>query len=94
MRINARSSGLRAGRMVAAPAIDVHRAWHRRNDHCTWSTVRDVNEFDEKNHWLIERGEGSSLPSVNVSGAELRASAQPAQQKGRMRSRWRAYRPG
>jgi hypothetical protein len=28
--------------------------------------VRDIDEFDEKNHWLIDRGDGSGLPSVNL----------------------------
>lgn len=27
---------------------------------------RDITEFDEKNHWIIDRGDGSNLPSVNL----------------------------
>jgi hypothetical protein len=48
----------------AAPAFEVYGAWHCGNDYCTWSTVRDINEFDAKNHWLIDRGDGT--PSVNL----------------------------
>ena len=48
----------------ADQAVDVYGAWHCGNDYCTWSSVRDVNEFDGKNHWLIDRGDGT--PSVNL----------------------------
>jgi hypothetical protein len=48
----------------AAPAFEVYGAWHCGNDYCTWSTVRDIGEFDAKNHWLIDRGDGT--PSVNL----------------------------
>ena len=48
----------------APQSVDVYGAWHCGNDYCTWSTVRDVAEFDQKNHWLIDRGNGS--PSVNL----------------------------
>jgi hypothetical protein len=55
---------------VAEPArispspIEVYGAWHCGNDRCAWSTVRDMADFDRKNHWLIDRGDGS--PSVNL----------------------------
>ena len=26
----------------------------------------DMTDFDTKNHWLIDRGDGSGLPSVNL----------------------------
>ncbi|MEV8516070.1 hypothetical protein [Dactylosporangium sp. NPDC051484] len=54
----------------AAPAsaaggpIQVYGAWHCGNDACIWGTVRTVSEFDSRNHWLIDRGDGR--PSVNV----------------------------
>lgn len=48
---------------VATP-IQIYGAWHCGNDACTWGTVRDMNDFDVKNHWLIDRGDG--LPSVNL----------------------------
>ena len=44
--------------------IQVYGAWHAGNDACTWSTVRTIPEFDSKNHWLIDRGDGH--PSVNL----------------------------
>ena len=42
----------------------IYGAWHCGNDACTWSTARSVSEFDSKNHWLIDRGDGR--PSVNL----------------------------
>jgi hypothetical protein len=45
-------------------AVEVYGAWHCGNDYCTWSTVRDPVDFDQKNHWLIDRGDG--MPSVNL----------------------------
>jgi len=54
----------------AAPAfatpISVYGAWHCGNDACTWASVRDMTDFDVKNRWLVDRGDGSGLPSVNV----------------------------
>jgi hypothetical protein len=54
--------------------ISIYGAWHCGNDYCTWASVRDMNEFDEKNHWLIDRGDsgcnyekpGTCSPSVNL----------------------------
>ena len=47
-----------------ATALQIYGAWHCGNDACTWSTARTVSEFDSKNHWLIDRGDGR--PSVNI----------------------------
>jgi hypothetical protein len=44
--------------------IQVYGVWHCGNDACTWSSVRNMTEFDQKNHWIIDRGNGS--PSVNI----------------------------
>ncbi|HSD14591.1 MAG TPA: hypothetical protein VLB74_08075, partial [Flavobacterium sp.] len=44
--------------------LQVYGVWHAGNDYCTWGTVRDMDDFDLKNHWIIDRGGGS--PSVNV----------------------------
>ncbi|GHO65287.1 hypothetical protein KSC_041790 [Ktedonobacter sp. SOSP1-52] len=44
--------------------ISVYGAWQCSNDGCLWGTVRSVTEFDSKNHWLIDRGDG--VPSVNL----------------------------
>ncbi|MGR9035396.1 MAG: hypothetical protein ACU83O_02255 [Gammaproteobacteria bacterium] len=46
--------------------IQIFGAWHCGNHYCDWSTVRDMPEFDQANHWLIDRGDGSNLPSVNL----------------------------
>ena len=54
----------------AAPAhatpVSVYGAWHCGNDYCTWGSVRDMTDFDQKNHWLIDRGDGTGQPSVNL----------------------------
>ena len=54
----------------AAPAlatpVSVYGAWHCGNDACTWASVRDMTDFDVKNRWLVDRGDGTGLPSVNV----------------------------
>ena len=49
---------------VAQAQIQVYGAWHCGNDYCTWGTQRDIKEFDGRNHWLIDRGDGQ--PSVNL----------------------------
>lgn len=48
----------------AGTPISVYGAWACSNDGCSWSTVRNMTDFDAKNHWLIDRGDGT--PSVNV----------------------------
>ncbi|MGH3736164.1 MAG: hypothetical protein ACRDT6_11175 [Micromonosporaceae bacterium] len=53
-----------SGPSAAAASIEVYGAWHCSDDACTWSTVRDVAEFDRMNHWLVDRGDGR--PSVNL----------------------------
>jgi hypothetical protein len=58
-------AALQAGPAHATP-ISVYGAWHCGNDYCTWGSVRDMTDFDQKNHWLIDRGDGSGLPSVNL----------------------------
>jgi len=35
--------------------ISIYGAWHCGNDYCTWASVRNMDEFDQKNHWLIDR---------------------------------------
>jgi len=47
-----------------ATPISVYGSWHCGNDYCTWGTLRSVSEFDSKNRWLIDRGDGR--PSVNL----------------------------
>lgn len=57
---------LAAAPRAAATPISVYGAWLCGNDACTWASVRDMTEFDTKNRWLIDRGDGSGLPSVNL----------------------------
>ncbi len=49
-----------------AASFQVYGAWHCGNDACNWSKVRDLTQFDTSNHWMIDRGDGSGLPSVNL----------------------------
>src|SRR5262245_66648571 len=44
--------------------ISVYGAWHCGSEFCSWASVRNMTDFDNKNHWLIDRGNGS--PSVNL----------------------------
>ena len=56
---------LKAAPALATP-ISVYGAWHCGNDACTWASVRDMTDFDVKNRWLVDRGDGTGLPAVNV----------------------------
>jgi hypothetical protein len=47
-----------------ATPLQIYGAWHCSNDACTWGTVRNMTDFDTKNHWMIDRGDG--VPSVNL----------------------------
>jgi len=49
---------------AAVTPLQVYGAWHCSDDACIWGTVRTVAEFDSKNHWLVDRGDGR--PSVNL----------------------------
>ena len=52
-----------AGAAEAGP-MSVYGSWHCGNDYCTWASVRNMTDFDQKNRWLIDRGDGR--PSVNL----------------------------
>ncbi len=52
-----------ANAQTASP-IQIYGVWHCGDDFCTWSSVRSIAEFDEKNHWIIDAGDGA--PSVNL----------------------------
>src|SRR2546423_1727061 len=54
---------LSAERASATP-IQVYGAWHCGNDFCNWTTPRTIVDFDAKNHWMVDRGDGT--PSVNL----------------------------
>src|SRR5437588_9185370 len=49
-----------------ATQLQVYGAWHCGNDFCTWGSVRDMTDFDVKNRWLVDRADGTGLPSVNL----------------------------
>jgi hypothetical protein len=49
---------------ASATPVSVYGAWHCGNDACTWASLRDLTEFDQKNRWLVDRGDGR--PSVNL----------------------------
>jgi hypothetical protein len=52
---------------VASQAqMQIYGAWHCGSDFCTWASVRNMTDFDTKNHWMIDRGDGSGLASVNL----------------------------
>ena len=67
-------SGIAAGFVFAASPstyavanatpIQIYGVWHAGNDACIWGSVRNLTEFDAKNHWIIDRGDG--IPSVNL----------------------------
>jgi hypothetical protein len=50
--------------LTPATPIQIFGVWHCGNHYCDWSLVRDMTEFDQANHWLIDRGDGR--PSVNL----------------------------
>ncbi len=58
------SSVLLPGRPLMATPIQVYGVWHAGNDACIWGAIRDLTEFDQQNHWIIDRGDGR--PSVNL----------------------------
>ncbi|MFL6547027.1 MAG: hypothetical protein ACJ8LM_17830 [Candidatus Udaeobacter sp.] len=53
------------GKAPAFTPISVYGAWLCGNDYCTWASVRNMTDFDTKNRWLIDRGNGQP-PSVNL----------------------------
>src|SRR6476660_1151062 len=55
---------LLSARFLNATPIQVYGVWHAGNDACIWASVRNLTEFDQKNHWIIDRGDGR--PSVNL----------------------------
>ncbi len=48
----------------ASTTPQIYGAWHCSDDACTWSSVRTIDDFDQKNHWLVDRGDG--MPSLNL----------------------------
>src|SRR5262245_9592885 len=52
------------GTPVPPTPMQLFGAWHCGNHYCDWSLVRDMTEFDQANHWLIDRCNGQ--PSVHL----------------------------
>jgi hypothetical protein len=52
--------------LSAQTQIEVYGLWHCFSDACSWASVPDMTTFDTDNHWIIDRGDGSGKPSVNV----------------------------
>src|SRR5919112_4815724 len=51
-------------KVADATPVSVYGAWLCGNDACTWASARNMTDFDTKNHWLVNRGDG--VPSVNL----------------------------
>ena len=46
--------------------MQIYGVWHAGNHYADWALPRDMVEFDTANRWIIDRGDGSGLPSVNL----------------------------
>jgi len=44
--------------------MQIFGVWHAGNHYADWSLPRDMEEFDDANNWIIDRGDG--VPSVNL----------------------------
>jgi len=44
--------------------VSIYGVWHCGNSFCDWSQVRNMEEFDQANHWIIAGNNGS--PAVNL----------------------------
>lgn len=49
---------------AAATQLQVYGTWLCGTDECTWASAPNMTTFDNDNHWLIDRGDGT--PSVNL----------------------------
>jgi hypothetical protein len=52
------------GPAAAQTPLQIYGAWHCGDDYCTWAAEREMGDFDTRNRWLIDRGDGT--PSVNL----------------------------
>jgi len=50
-----------------ATPIQIFGVWHAGNHYADWTLPRDMVEFDQANHWIIDRGDGSGLPLPSVN---------------------------
>ena len=49
-----------------ATPIQIFGVWHAGNHYADWAQPRYPGEFNEANHWIIDRGDVSESPSVNL----------------------------
>jgi hypothetical protein len=55
------------GGPVDPQPMSIYGVWHCGNSYCDWSRVRDLQEFDRANHWIVDRNDGGDhRPSVNL----------------------------
>ncbi len=47
-----------------ATPIDIFGVWHAGDHYADWALPRQLDEFDQANRWIIDRGDGT--PSVNL----------------------------
>ncbi len=45
--------------------MQIYGVWHAGNHYADWSLPREMNEFDQANHWIIDNGI-DGRPSVNL----------------------------
>lgn len=47
--------------------MSIYGVWHCGNHFCDWSQVRDMQEFDRANRWIVDRNDGDDhRPAVNL----------------------------
>jgi len=53
---------------TGATPIQIFGVWHAGNHYADWAQPRDMVEFDQANHWIIDRLQGAPVgePSVNL----------------------------
>src|SRR5918993_1502697 len=59
----AKSTAITPAPAMATP-ISIYGAWHCGSEFCSWASVRNMTDFDTRNRWIIDRGDGR--PSVNL----------------------------
>ncbi len=51
--------------------IQIYGAWHCGNHYCDWALLRDPVQFDQANHWLIDRGDGRPSDTALATNPNL-----------------------
>ncbi len=76
------NSSAKPNAALATP-VSVYGAWHCGNDFCTWASVRNMTDFNTRNRWIINRGDGTTVRKPDR--LELCSSAAAAEQDERRR---------